>query len=77
MLTTFEFRSEASAGEIVADELEAIELHHGSDAPQNPWSFLEVIGTQLTQELEAELRDYGFVSFKPTTDGFACSRAAA
>ena len=77
MLTTFQFRPEATPDQVVADELESIELHHGSDSPTNPWSALEVIGAQLTPQLEAELRDIGFVSFDPTADGFTCARTAA
>jgi len=77
MLTTFQFRPEATPDQVVADELESIELHHGSDSPTNPWSSLEVIGAQLTQELQAELRNFGFASFNLTADGFTCARTAA
>jgi len=50
--------------------LSEIELHHGTNSRQPPYSGIEVIGVELTSELKEALAEYGLARFTPRVDGF-------
>jgi hypothetical protein len=69
------FKSEASTTEnALLDELDTIDVHHGSYSADPPYTVLEVIGTLLTERVKAELGQYGFDEFYSTRTGFRAVR---
>jgi hypothetical protein len=54
-VTTFKFREESSSEDILINELDTIDLHHGTHSASPPYTVLDVIGTAIT----ARLRDLG------------------
>jgi len=73
-LTTFKFGEASSSEDILINELDAIDLHHGLYSANPPYTVLEVIGTGITARLKAELSDFGFDDFQETDQGFRAMR---
>jgi hypothetical protein len=74
-ITTFNDLSSLSTGEMLLDQLETIELHHGSHSANPPYTVIQVFGTQLTPNVKSALAEYGFNSFRTTPAGFTASKA--
>jgi len=70
-VTTFKSTADTSA-DIALGILNTVDLHHGEYS--GGYSSLEVIGTQLTEELKSAIKELGFSRFESTTDGFRASR---
>jgi hypothetical protein len=69
------FKSEASSPEnALLDELDTVDLHHGSYSADPPYTVLEVIGASVTESVRAELGKYGFNEFCSTATGFRAVR---
>jgi hypothetical protein len=69
------FKSVASSPEnALLNELDTIDLHHGSYSADPPYTVLEVIGASVTESVKAELRQYGFDEFCSTATGFRAVR---
>jgi hypothetical protein len=73
-VTTFKFGETSSSEDILINELDAIDLHHGVYSANPPYTVLEVIGTGITARLKAELSDFGFDDFQETDQGFRAMR---
>ena len=73
-VTTFKAGDDCSNEETLIDELDTIDLHHGSYSADPPYTVLEVIGTPISERLKAELSHYGFNKFQPTGKGFRTLR---
>jgi len=73
-VTTFKAGDDCSNEETLIDELDTIDLHHGSHSADPPYTVLEVIGTPISERLKAELSHYGFNKFQPTGEGFRTLR---
>lgn len=56
--------------------LDQVDLHHGQYSADPPYSEIEIYGVGLSGAIEHALRDLGFASFLPTTDGVFASRNA-
>ena len=54
--------------------LNDIDLHHGVYSATPPYTILEVVGTQLSERLKSEMKEYGFNDFRQTRDGFIATR---
>jgi len=76
-VTTFNAAETDSPEETLLEYLGTIDLHHGSDSADPPYTVLEVIGARLTAKIEAVLSDLGFDSFPVTVDGFRAVRPLA
>jgi hypothetical protein len=73
-ITTFHGSGAIAPESILVDELDTIDLHHGSFSADPPYTQLEVFGARLCEETRTELSQYGFDEFEVTPDGFRCSR---
>jgi hypothetical protein len=76
-ITTFNDNSSLSAEAILVSQLDTIELHHWPYSAAPPFTQLEVLGTLLSEEIRTELSQFGFNEFRPTSEGFCCSRSVA
>jgi len=73
-VTTFKAGQDCSNEETLINELDTIDLHHGSYSADPPYTVLEVIGVRLSDKLENELSRFGFNQFRATTEGFGAVR---
>lgn len=73
-VTTFKFGESSSPEDILINELNTIELHHGACSADPPFTVLEVIGTAITARLRHELSQFGFDEFRETAQGFRALR---
>lgn len=73
-VTTFKAGDDCSSEETLINELDTIDLHHGSYSADPPYTVLEVIGARLSDKLENELSRFGFNQFRATTGGFGAVR---
>jgi len=73
-ITTFKSDDACSSEDTLINELDTIDLHHGSYSADPPYTVLDVIGAVLSERLRTELSQFGFDDFQPTTEGFRASR---
>jgi hypothetical protein len=73
-VTTFKFGEGCSSEDILVNELDTIELHHGTYSANPSYTVLEVIGTGMSARLKAELSKFGFDEFQETSQGFRALR---
>lgn len=73
-VTTFKFRDGSSSEDIVVNELDTINLHHGTYSANPPYTIIEVIGTELCDKIKGGLTEIGFDQFEPTPRGFRAIR---
>jgi hypothetical protein len=62
-VTTFKFSEGSSPEDIIINELDTIDLHHGPYSANPPYTVLDVIGTAVTPRLKAEFAEFGFNEF--------------
>jgi hypothetical protein len=73
-ITTFNDLESSSAEDLLVRELDTIDLHHGAESADPPYTVLEVLGTPLTDRIKSELSQYGFDEFHPNSAGFYAVR---
>jgi len=73
-VTTFKVPEGASSEDMLINELDTIDLHHGPYSASPPYTVLDVIGTAITARLKAELGEFGFDDFQETAQGFRAVR---
>jgi hypothetical protein len=73
-ITIFNDSESSSQEDLLVAELDTIDLHHGSQSANPPYTILEVVGTELTDRIKAELSQYGFDEFHPSSAGFCAVR---
>ncbi len=73
-ITTFKVPEGGSSEDILINELDTIDLHHGTYSANPPYTMLDVIGTAITARLKAELARFGFNAFQETPQGFCALR---
>ena len=73
-ITTFKVSESTSSEDMLINELDTIDLHHGKYSGNPPYTVLDVIGTAITAKLKAELKEYGFDDFRETAHGFRAVR---
>jgi len=59
---------------MLVNELNMIDLHHGTYSANPPYTVLDVIGTGISARLKAELGEHGFDDFQETAHGFRAVR---
>ena len=59
---------------MLINELDTIDLHHGTYSANPPYTVLDVIGTAVTARLKAKLGEFGFDDFQETREGFRAVR---
>ena len=73
-VTTFKTGDDCSPEDTLINELDTIDLHHGTCSANPPYTVLEVIGAVLSERLKTELSQFGFDDFQATTEGFRAAR---
>jgi len=73
-VTTFKFVEDSSCEDILLNELDAIDDHHGTYSANPPYTIIEVIGTGIGDTVKAKLAEFGFDQFEPTLQGFRAIR---
>jgi len=73
-ITTFKDLESLSAEDLLVSELDTIDLHHGSNSANPPYTILEVLGAPLSDRIKAELSQYGFDEFHTNAAGFCAVR---
>ena len=73
-LTVFTAANDRAPEDVLIDEFETIDLHHGSYSADPPYTAVRVIGTPLTERIRDELSEYGFNSFEVMDEGFRAAR---
>ena len=73
-VTTFKASEDESSEDMLINELDTIDLHHGTYSADPPYTVLDVIGTPITARLKAELGEFGFDHFQETPQGFRAVR---
>jgi hypothetical protein len=68
------FKSDAIGEDVLIEQLNTIDLHHGHYSANPPYTQIEVMGVRFSERLRAELSDFGFDDFAETADGFRASR---
>ena len=76
-ITSFQIAPTATPEDWLIDILDQVELHHGEYSQSSPYSALQVVGTELSRRLRAELESYGFNRFEHAPDGFLAHKTAA
>ena len=69
-VTTFKMGDGSSPQDAFINELDTIDLHHGTYSADPPYTVLEVIGTPISERIKAELSRFGFDEFQATVEGF-------
>ena len=75
-ITVFNDRKGASAEDVLIDELDMIDLHHGGYSHEPPYTKLQVFGTALSKRIEIKFAEYGFNRFSSIPGGFEATRPA-
>ena len=73
-VTTFKVNADGASELWCADILSDVDLHHGLDSQDPPYSVVEVFGTLLTEKLATEFNSLGFATFEERHDGFRARR---
>ncbi len=73
-ITTFKFPEDSSSEDILIDELDTIDLHHGTYSANPPYTIVEVIGTALSHKIKGKFAEFGVDQFEPTALGFRAVR---
>jgi hypothetical protein len=73
-VTTFKFVEGTPSEDVLINELDTIDLHHGTYSANPPYTVLEVIGNAITSRLKKELSEFGFDEFQATSQGFRAVR---
>jgi hypothetical protein len=69
-ITMFKTGDDSSPEDILINELDTIDVHHGTYSADPPYRVIEVIGAVLSERLRTELSQFGFDDFQATTEGF-------
>jgi hypothetical protein len=73
-ITTFKFQADSSPEDLLMNELETIDLHHGVYSASPAYTVLEAIGANLSDKLRSKFSEFGFNQFEVTAQGFRASR---
>ena len=73
-VTTFKFPDGRSPEDILINELDTIDLHHGIYSANPPYTVIEVIGTKISDNVKSRFAEFGFDQFEPMPQGFRAIR---
>jgi hypothetical protein len=73
-VTTFKFGADSSSEDILINELDTIDLHHGIYSAGPPYTVIEAIGASISEKLTSKLSEFGFNEFEATPQGFRALR---
>ena len=73
-VTTFQFPEDSSSEDILINELDTIDLHHGTYSANPPYTVIEVIGARISVKVKESLAEFGFDHFEIMPHGFRATR---
>ena len=73
-ITVFKAAAGRSGEQILTDEIDTIDLHHGVYSANPAYTVIRVLGCELNAEVEGSLSGYGFDSFTRNANGFEARR---
>ena len=73
-ITVFKAASDRSLSQMLIDEMETIDMHHGVYSADPAYTIIRVVGCELNPEIQQNLSKYGFDFFNRTADGFEARR---
>jgi hypothetical protein len=73
-VTTFKFPENSSSEDILINELDTIDLHHGIHSANPPYTVIEVIGAGVSDKVKEALSEFGFDHFEATSHGLRATR---
>jgi hypothetical protein len=73
-VTVFKTVADCSPGQMLIDEMETIDMHHGVYSADPAYTVLRVFGCELQPEIRKTLAKFGFDSFSRIDDGFEATR---
>jgi hypothetical protein len=73
-VTTFKTGNDCSCEDTLINELDTIDLHHGTYSANPPYTVLDVVGAVMSERLKTELAKFGFDEFEATAEGFCAVR---
>ena len=73
-VTTFKFPADSSSEDILINELDTIDLHHGTYSANPPYTIIEVIGSDISDKAKEALAEFGFDHIEATPQGFRATR---
>jgi hypothetical protein len=75
-ITCFSGFEGGSPEDLLLNELDMIDLHHGSYSADPPYTKIEIFGVSLTNTIKDALVEYGFDNFQSGIDGFSATRSS-
>jgi hypothetical protein len=75
-ITSFNFDPDVLPENSFLNYLGTIDLHHGADSSEFPYTSIEVIGARLAIDVREALGELGFDEFVEHPDGFSARRSA-
>jgi len=69
-ITAFKFYPDGNPEDWFIDQMYDIDLHHGEYSHQPPYSVLNVVGVNWSDQIASELKKYGFTEYEITDEGF-------
>ena len=73
-VTIFKASADRDPAQVLVDEMDTIDMHHGVYSANPAYTVMHVIGCQLRPEVQKKLEEFGFDSFTCTSEGFEASR---
>jgi hypothetical protein len=73
-VTTFKTADASSPETALIEQLDTIDLHHGTYSANPPYTVLEIIGATISERIQTELSQFGFDQFQGTAEGFCAVR---
>ena len=73
-VTVFNGFKDGTPEEILLNELDTIDLHHGQHSADPPYARLVILGVPLTDSVKDALEALGFESFQQEAAGFSANR---
>jgi hypothetical protein len=73
-VTVFKTPADHDAAQVLIDEMQTIDMHHGVYSADPAYTVIHVIGCELRPEVQEKLAEFGFDSFNRTPEGFTAAR---
>jgi hypothetical protein len=73
-VTIFKASADRDPAQVLVDEMDTIDMHHGMYSANPAYTVMHVIGCELGPEVQKKLAEFGFDSFTRTSEGFEASR---
>jgi hypothetical protein len=73
-VTVFKTSVDHDSAQVLIDEMQTIDMHHGVYSANPAYTVIRVIGCELGPEIREKFAAFGFDSFNRTPEGFIAVR---